>query len=155
MTSELIPTCITQVGSPYLASGPIYIRRGQTRYVLISGAVSEFVAHRIISMCAYDSKHMMRAAHVSEGTGVTGILGTVIHRPCGGVHPPAQCQTGLHFMPSQTCVISAGFKGRLNKRPCAGYRVVCGHSRLAPEITLVPSVFWESLLLPENGPVFL
>lgn len=62
------------VGSPYRASGPIYIRRGQARRVLAPGVVPDYVARRSISVRAYDSEHMMRAAHVSEGTGVAGVL---------------------------------------------------------------------------------
>jgi hypothetical protein len=62
------------VGSPYRASGPIYIRRGKTRRVLAPGVVPDYVTRRIISLRAYDSEHMMRAAHVSEGTGVAGVL---------------------------------------------------------------------------------
>jgi hypothetical protein len=62
------------VESPYRASGPIYIRRGQTQRVLAPGLIPDYVARRIMSVRAYDSEHMMIAAHVSEGSAVGGIL---------------------------------------------------------------------------------
>ena len=62
------------VASPYRASGPIYIRRGQTRRVLPPGVVPDYVTRRIMSVRAYDSEHMMHAAHVAEGAAVSGVL---------------------------------------------------------------------------------
>jgi hypothetical protein len=62
------------VGSPYRASGPIYIRRGQTRRVLAPGLVPDSVTRRVISVRAYDLEDMMLTADVSEGTRVAGVL---------------------------------------------------------------------------------
>jgi hypothetical protein len=62
------------VRSPYRASGPIYIRRGQTRRVLAPGLVPDSVARRVISVRAYDLEDMMLTADVSEGTRVAGVL---------------------------------------------------------------------------------
>ena len=62
------------VGSPYRASGPIYVRRGQTKRVLIPGLVPDYVTRRIISMRAYDSEHMMLSADVLEGLGIARAL---------------------------------------------------------------------------------
>lgn len=55
------------VASPYRASGPIYIRRGQSQRTLAPGVVPEYVARRVISLRAYDAEHMMLGGHVSEG----------------------------------------------------------------------------------------
>lgn len=55
------------VSSPYRASGPIYVRRGQTRRVLAPGQVPDYVTRRLISIRAYDAEHMMVAADVVAG----------------------------------------------------------------------------------------
>lgn len=55
------------VNSPYRASGPIYVRRGQTRRVLAPGLVPGYVTRRVISIRAYDAEHMMIFADVVEG----------------------------------------------------------------------------------------
>ncbi|HET6545145.1 MAG TPA: DUF1203 domain-containing protein [Rhodanobacteraceae bacterium] len=62
------------VSSPYRASGPIYVRRGQTRRVLGPGLVPDYVTRRIISMRAYDSEHMMLSADVLEGSDIARAL---------------------------------------------------------------------------------
>lgn len=62
------------VSSPYRASGPIYVRRGQIKRVLDPGLVPDYVTRRIISMRAYDSKHMMRSADVLKGSNIPRAL---------------------------------------------------------------------------------
>ena len=62
------------VESPYRASGPILIGRGQIQRVLAPGLIPDYVARRIMSVRAYDSAHMMIAAHVSDGVDVAGVL---------------------------------------------------------------------------------
>lgn len=62
------------VSSPYRASGPIYVRRGQTKRVLVPGLVPDYVTRRIISMRTYGSEHMMLSADVQEGSGVARAL---------------------------------------------------------------------------------
>ena len=60
--------------SPYRASGPIYVRRGERRRVLVPGLVPEYVTRRIISMRAYDSEQMMLSGDVQEGSGIARAL---------------------------------------------------------------------------------
>ncbi len=62
------------VPSPYRASGPIYVRRGQAKQVLAPGVIPGYVTRRVISLRAYDAEYMMRTAHVSEGAAVAPIL---------------------------------------------------------------------------------
>lgn len=62
------------VNSPYRASGPIYVRRGQSRRVLAPGVVPDYVTRRLISVRAYDAEHMMIAADVHEGAAVARLL---------------------------------------------------------------------------------
>jgi hypothetical protein len=69
------------VGSPYRASGPIYIRRGQTKRVLTPGMVPDYVKRRIMSVRGYDSEHMMLTAHVSDGSAVAGVLEQLFAEP--------------------------------------------------------------------------
>lgn len=69
------------VSSPYRASGPIYVRRGQAQRVLAPGVVPEYVTRRLISIRAYDSQHMMVSADVVEGAGVAGALAQLFADP--------------------------------------------------------------------------
>lgn len=62
------------VASPYRASGPIFVRRGQTRRVLTPGCVPDYVTRRLMSARAYDAAHLMVAADVLEGVDVAGAL---------------------------------------------------------------------------------
>jgi hypothetical protein len=55
------------VGSPYRASGPIYVRRGARRARLPPDVVPEYVTRRLISLRAYDRADLMIAAEVCEG----------------------------------------------------------------------------------------
>lgn len=66
------------VDSPYRASGPIYVRRGQKRQVLAPDIIPDYVLRRIISVRAYNAKHMMIAAEVSEGSGVAHVLNKIL-----------------------------------------------------------------------------
>lgn len=69
------------VSSPYRASGPIYVRRGQTRRVLAPGVVPGYVTRRIISLRAYDAQHMMVSAEVRDGTDVARALEQLFSDP--------------------------------------------------------------------------
>jgi hypothetical protein len=69
------------VDTPYRASGPIYVRRGQPRRVLAPGVVPAYVTRRLISMRAYDANHMMIDADVAEGPSVASLLAQWFARP--------------------------------------------------------------------------
>lgn len=70
----LLPHWHHRVDSPYRALGPIYIRRDVTQAVLSPGVVPAYVASRLMSLRAYDRDHMMVAADVCAGTGVSDHL---------------------------------------------------------------------------------
>ena len=55
------------VGSPYQASGAIFVRRGVRTRVLEPGQIPEYVSRRLTSVRAYDQAHMMIEAEVCEG----------------------------------------------------------------------------------------
>jgi hypothetical protein len=67
--------------TPYRASGPIYVRRGQTRRVLAPGLVPEYVTRRLISVRAYDANHRMIEADVREGADVAAALAQLFTLP--------------------------------------------------------------------------
>ena len=63
----LLPYAHHPVDSPYRATGPIYVRRGARQRTLAPGEVPPYVTRRLISVRAYDARHMMVAAAVCEG----------------------------------------------------------------------------------------
>ena len=66
----LLPYEHHPAASPYRASGPIYVRRGARRRTLPPGEVPPYVTRRLISVRAYDARHMLVAATVCDGTEV-------------------------------------------------------------------------------------
>ena len=70
----LLPYAHHRVGSPYQASGPIYVRKGAKQRFLEVGEVPSSVRRRLISARAYDSANMMVCAEVCEGTDVGSCL---------------------------------------------------------------------------------
>ena len=56
--------------SPYRSSGPIYVRRGVSRRTLAIGEVPPYVTRRLMSIRAYDARHMMVDADLCEGPSV-------------------------------------------------------------------------------------
>ena len=63
----LLPHEHLSTGSPYRASGPVYVRRGAARAILEPGAVPPYVTRRQMSVRAYDAGDMMVDAAVCEG----------------------------------------------------------------------------------------
>jgi len=63
----LLPHEHLSTGSPYRASGPVYVRRGATRAVLAAGVIPPYVTRRLMSVRAYDAGDMMVDAAVCEG----------------------------------------------------------------------------------------
>lgn len=69
------------VDSPYRASGPIFVRHGQTQRILAPDVIPEYVSRRLISVRTYDEQHMMLAAEVSDGSRVAGVLDKLFANP--------------------------------------------------------------------------
>lgn len=63
----LLPFEHQPANSPYRASGPIFVRRGQRRRVLPPGSLTPYVTKRLMSVRAYDAAHMIVDAGVCEG----------------------------------------------------------------------------------------
>ena len=70
----LLPHEHLSTGSPYRASGPVYVRRGAARAVLAPDAIPPYVTRRVMSVRAYDAGDMMVDADVCEGTRVREVI---------------------------------------------------------------------------------
>ena len=54
-------------GSPYKASGPIFVRKAAMQAHIEPGVIPEYVGIRLISVRAYDAAHLMTDAVVCPG----------------------------------------------------------------------------------------
>lgn len=63
----LLPFVHQPAASPYRESGQIFIRRNSRQRVLAVGEISPYVTCRVVSVRAYDAKHMMIDASVCDG----------------------------------------------------------------------------------------
>jgi hypothetical protein len=70
----LLPFEHLSTGSPYRASGPVFVRRRAQRAVLEPGAIPPYVARRLMSVRAYDASDMMRTADVCEGENAREVI---------------------------------------------------------------------------------
>lgn len=67
--------------SPYRASGPIYVSRGDFQRVLAPGEVPAYVTSRLISLRAYDAQGTMLAGTVCDGPAVAAQLDDIFRDP--------------------------------------------------------------------------
>ena len=70
----LLPFEHLSTGSPYRASGPVFVRRGARRAVLPAGVIPPYVTRRLMSVRAYDADDLMVDADVCEGANVREVL---------------------------------------------------------------------------------
>jgi len=63
----LLPFSHQPANSPYKASGPIYVRRRVRQRILEAGEIPDCVRLRLMSLRAYDDRHMIVSAAVCEG----------------------------------------------------------------------------------------
>jgi hypothetical protein len=77
----LLPFEHLSAGSPYRASGPVFVRRGARRAVLAPGEIPPYVARRLMSVRAYDADDMMVDADVCEGRDVRGVIERMLADP--------------------------------------------------------------------------
>lgn len=62
------------VASPYMASGPIYIRISAEPVSIEPNTIPLMLHHRLLSLRVYDSKAMMIAAHTTEGENLESLI---------------------------------------------------------------------------------
>jgi len=70
----LLPFEHLATGSPYRASGPLFVRRGARRAVLPAGEIPPYVTRRLMSVRAYDANDIMVDAEVCDGPQVHAVL---------------------------------------------------------------------------------
>lgn len=68
------------VDSLYRASGPVFVRAEAQERVLAPGEVPPYVRSRLMSLRAYDDRHLMVAAEVCDGEGAAEILERMFER---------------------------------------------------------------------------
>jgi hypothetical protein len=70
----LLPYRHHDVGSPYQSLGPIFVRKGARKAIIPPGAIPEYLSRRLLSIRAYDERHMMVDAAVCQGIDVANHL---------------------------------------------------------------------------------
>jgi len=70
----LVPFQHQAVGSPYQASGPIFVREAAVDVALPADAVPDLLRSRLLSVRAYDSHDLMIDADVVNGPDVEGAI---------------------------------------------------------------------------------
>jgi len=70
----LLPFEHLSTGSPYRASGPLFVRKGARRAVLEPGEIPPYVTRRFMSVRAYDAGDMMIAADACDGADVRDVI---------------------------------------------------------------------------------
>jgi len=63
----LLPYQHHKTGSPYQASGPIFVRKGARTAVLHINEVPKMLYHRLLSLRGYDQNGILKKATVTEG----------------------------------------------------------------------------------------
>jgi hypothetical protein len=66
-TVILLPFTYHDVSSPYLATGPIYVRSGATTAVPENGEIPDMFDHRLLSVRGYDTSAMLVGAEIVKG----------------------------------------------------------------------------------------
>jgi hypothetical protein len=74
----LLPFMHQPAGSPYRASGPIFVRRGATTPGMPPGFIPDCVSRRLMSVRAYDHGDCMVDATVCEGTALAPEIGRML-----------------------------------------------------------------------------
>jgi hypothetical protein len=70
-----------EAGSPYRASGPIYVAEGSVAPGRYEGALPRMIAERLVSLRAYDAEALIVEAEVAEGEGTGDLLDRYLARP--------------------------------------------------------------------------
>ncbi len=70
----LLPWTHLDVGTPYRASGPIYVRESARATMVVRNAIPDQQRSRLLSVRAYDATGWMRDADVVEGVGLEALI---------------------------------------------------------------------------------
>lgn len=83
---------LTDPGSPYRASGPIFVREAAVEAGPMEGPAPEMLAKRPLSLRVYDARNMMTDAEVIDGRTLDDRLAVWFDRP-------ATDQVHIHYAP--------------------------------------------------------
>jgi len=78
----LLPYTHQPAGSPYHASGPIFVRKDARQASIAPGVIPDYVARRLISVRAYDTDDCMTDAAVCPGAEVAAAILRLFADPC-------------------------------------------------------------------------
>jgi hypothetical protein len=70
----LLPFTHQDTRSPYRASGPIFVRRGQREAARMTGALPPYLTRRPLSVRAYDAEDEMVDAEVVDGSEADAVI---------------------------------------------------------------------------------
>ena len=70
----LLPYEHQPAGSPYRASGPIFVRQAAKQALIEAGIIPDYVRDRLISVRAYDAAHLMTDAALCEGRDAAPVI---------------------------------------------------------------------------------
>ena len=76
----LVPYRHQAAGSPYQASGPIFVREAAQTARLAPGTVPEVLRTRLLSIRSYDENHLMAEADVIDGRELESFLAETLER---------------------------------------------------------------------------
>lgn len=83
---------LTDPGSPYRATGPIFVRETALEAGAVEGPAPEMLTRRPLSLRVYDARNMMTGAEVIDGRNLDDRLAALFD------HPDAD-QVHIHFAP--------------------------------------------------------
>jgi hypothetical protein len=93
------------VDSPYRATGPIFVRRGQRQRALEPGAIPPYVTRRLISLRVYDTGHMMLSADVVDGGAVRDALMRLFGDPSAAYVHLHNAKPGCFSCLARRCIV--------------------------------------------------
>jgi hypothetical protein len=67
--------------SPYKSSGPIFVRKGAKQAAIPPGVVPDYVSRRLMSVRAYDARHLMTDATVCPGSDAAATIQEMFSNP--------------------------------------------------------------------------
>lgn len=67
--------------SPYRAAGPIFVREAARETAVLTDAIPDCVARRLISVRAYDARDCIHDAEVIDGKSVEGLIRRYLEDP--------------------------------------------------------------------------
>jgi hypothetical protein len=77
----LLPYEHQSAHSPYRASGPIFVRKGAAQALIEPDVIPDYVRSRLMSVRAYDARHLMTDAAVCPGSEAGSVIRGMFSSP--------------------------------------------------------------------------